>query len=185
MESAKARDVRIERLALTHLDATYEAALESVAETFPWMEWCHPGLTRTELSDFLVSLDQAWQQDKAYTFSMFDGKTGTYLGAGGVNRIDRTIQMGNLHYWVRTSGVGKGVATNAAKQFAAFAFRDLGLQRIEIVVPAGNLLSARVAEKLGAVREGVLRNRVRLHGIQLDATIYSLLPPDASAFAAA
>jgi ribosomal-protein-serine acetyltransferase len=185
METANARDVRIERLALPHLDATFEAALESIQQTFPWMEWCHPGLTRIELSDFLLSLDLAWQQDKAYTFSMFDVSTGRYLGAGGINRIDRMYQMGNLHYWVRTSSVGKGVATYAAKQFAAFGFRDLGLQRIEIVVPEGNLASAKVAEKLGALNEGVLRNRVRLHGSQLGATMYCLLPPDDGALAVA
>jgi RimJ/RimL family protein N-acetyltransferase len=185
METAETRRVRIQRLALADLDATFEAALESIPETFPWMDWCHPGLTRTELSEFLLSLDQAWQQDKAYTFSIFDAGTGMYLGAGGVNRIDRMYQMGNLHYWVRTSSVGKGVATYAAKQVAAFGFRDLGLQRIEIVVPAGNLPSSRVAEKLGALKEGVLRNRVRLHGMQLNATMYCLLSPDGGAYAAA
>jgi RimJ/RimL family protein N-acetyltransferase len=35
-----------------------------------------------------------------------------------------------------------------------------------------------VAEKVGAVREGVLRNRLMLHGTIHDAVIFSLIPDD-------
>jgi RimJ/RimL family protein N-acetyltransferase len=177
--------VRIERIRQSHSEAAFEAALESIAETFPWMEWCHPGLTLRELSGFLVSLEEAWAQDKAYTFSIFDDETGRYLGAGGLNRIDRVDQIANLHYWVRTSSVRRGVATSASRQFAHFGFLDLELQRIEIVIPTGNTASIRVAEKLGALNEGILRNRARVHGKPADAIMYCLLPPDGGMQAAA
>jgi RimJ/RimL family protein N-acetyltransferase len=42
----------------------------------------------------------------------------------------------------------------------------------------GNKASQRVAEKAGAVREGILRNRITVHGRVLDAVVFSLIPPD-------
>jgi RimJ/RimL family protein N-acetyltransferase len=61
---------------------------------------------------------------------------------------------------------------------AGFGFRQLGLQRIEIVVATGNHASQRVAEKAGALREGVLRKRLLIHGAAHDAVLYSLVAED-------
>jgi ribosomal-protein-serine acetyltransferase len=61
---------------------------------------------------------------------------------------------------------------------AAFGMERAGLTRIEIMAAAGNLASQRVAEKAGARREGVLRNRYLLHGKLHDAVLYSLIPGD-------
>ncbi len=52
------------------------------------------------------------------------------------------------------------------------------MQRIEIVVTVGNDASKRVAEKVGATREGLLRNRLNIHNTIHDAFMYSLIPSD-------
>ena len=61
---------------------------------------------------------------------------------------------------------------------ARFAFERLGLLRAEIVVAMDNLASQRVAEKIGAHREGVLFNRMVVAPAVHDAIMYSLLPSD-------
>src|SRR5712691_5832046 len=83
-------------------------------------------------------------------------------------------RFGNLGYWVRTSATGRGVARAAVRQLADFAFRNTELVRLEIVCAVGNQRSQRVAERAGAVREGVLRDRLLLHGQAVDAIMYSL-----------
>jgi RimJ/RimL family protein N-acetyltransferase len=55
---------------------------------------------------------------------------------------------------------------------------ELGLHRIEIVVAVGNRASQRVAEKVDATYEVVLRHRLRLGETPVDAHMYSLLPDD-------
>jgi RimJ/RimL family protein N-acetyltransferase len=50
--------------------------------------------------------------------------------------------------------------------------------RVEIVAAVGNLASQRVAEKVGAIREGCARNRCRAAGVQHDAFVYSVIPGD-------
>jgi len=52
------------------------------------------------------------------------------------------------------------------------------LLRIEIVAAVDNIPSQRVAEKAGARREGVLRNRLFINGESLDAVLFSLVPED-------
>jgi ribosomal-protein-serine acetyltransferase len=49
------------------------------------------------------------------------------------------------------------------------------LIRIEIFVVAGNIASQCVAEKVGALREGLLRNRLLIRGEPRDAYVFSLI----------
>ena len=86
--------------------------------------------------------------------------------------------MANLGYWVRTSRTGSGIATEAARQVARYGFEQLGFQRLEIVVDTDHIPSLKIAQKLGAVREGLLRNRGYLHGTPRDAFMHSLIPSD-------
>jgi RimJ/RimL family protein N-acetyltransferase len=81
----------------------------------------------------------------------------------------------DLGFWIRASAAGKGLATAAARLISSFGFEELGLLRIEILVAVENAASERVAQKLGALREGVLRNRLFLHGRSHDAAVHSLI----------
>jgi RimJ/RimL family protein N-acetyltransferase len=87
-------------------------------------------------------------------------------------------QFGNLGYWVRTSAAGRGVASKASRLVARFGFEELGLHRIEILAAVSNVASQRVAEKIGAAREGVLRKRLLIRGEPQDAVMFSLVPED-------
>jgi RimJ/RimL family protein N-acetyltransferase len=86
-------------------------------------------------------------------------------------------RFANLGYWVRSSAAGRGVAPAAVRQVAAYAFRETDLNRLEIVIAVGNSRSQRVAEKVGATREGVLRSRLVLPSGPSDAVMYSLVRP--------
>ena len=100
------------------------------------------------------------------------------LGGCGLNHIDRSWNLANLVYWVRTSQTRKGIATRATRLLARFGCEVLELDRIEIVVAVGNEPSLRVAQKAGARREGVLRNRLHINGIGVEAVMHSLIPAD-------
>jgi RimJ/RimL family protein N-acetyltransferase len=73
--------------------------------------------------------------------------------------------------------MGRGVAPAAVRLVAEHAFRETDLVRLEIVCAVGNVRSQRVAEKAGAVREGVLRNRLLLPSGPSDAVMFSLVRP--------
>jgi Acetyltransferases, including N-acetylases of ribosomal proteins len=96
----------------------------------------------------------------------------------GINRIDRQNRVGNVGYWVRTQATGRGVATTAVRLAARVGFEQAGLRRLEFLVSVENEASQRVAEKVGARREGVLRRRLRVRERVDDAFLYALLPDD-------
>jgi RimJ/RimL family protein N-acetyltransferase len=175
--------VRVRRVRPDDVDDLYEAAAESVAEVYPWMEWCHPGLVREETADFVLSRPQGWNDAVDYTMIIEDADTSRVLGTTGVNRIDRLHRSGNLGYWLRTSWTNRGYVTRSTMLTARFAFDDLDLKRVEIRAAMDNAPSRRVAEKVGAAFEGVQRNGLYLHGTPVDAAVYSLIPEDVARFA--
>ena len=61
---------------------------------------------------------------------------------------------------------------------AAWAFEDLGLRRLQLVVDPANVGSRRVAESAGFRAEGVLRQRSIHRGMPVDDVIYGLLATD-------
>lgn len=160
------------------IDPHCEAAVESVDEIYPWLFWCKPGYTRAYSEAWIETRAREWEQGTSYDFCITDTADGTLLGATAVNHIDHENRFGNLGYWVRTSRAGQGVATAAARLTVQFGVETLRLTRIEIVVAVGNDASRRVAEKLGARCEGVLRNRLMTSRGLRDAVMYSLVPDD-------
>jgi ribosomal-protein-serine acetyltransferase len=157
----------------------FEAVRESIPEVSRWLPWCHQNYSLEESREFVTSRHAAAQGDEHYSFAVFEtANPCRLLGGVGINFINRVHQFANLGYWVRTSAAGQGVATRATRLAARFGFEQLRIQRIEIVAAVGNVASQRVAERAGAVREGILRNRLVVHGEPQDAVMYSLLRGD-------
>lgn len=152
----------------------WEAVRESVAEVGRWLPWCHAQYSMAEAVEWIGSRAPLAAEGREYGFAIV-GSDGRLLGGCGVNQINRIHRFGNLGYWVRTSATGRGVATGAVRQLAAFAFGTTDLVRLEIVCAVGNERSQRVAARAGAVREGVLRSRLLLDGQPVDAVMYSLV----------
>jgi len=154
-----------------------EAVLESRRELSPWIPWCHAGYGIDDAEAFLAGVERARANDEAHHFAVVGVGEGRLLGASGLSEIFG--HRANLGYWVRTSATGRGVATTAARLVAAHGFETLGFERLEIVVARGNERSMRVAERVGAEREGLLRRRVLVGDDWQDAWMYSLVRDDA------
>jgi ribosomal-protein-serine acetyltransferase len=174
--------IRIRRYLAEDVPLLFEAARESIDETFTrWMPWCHPDYTIAESSAFVLSREEAWQKGEEYDFAIFDLESGAFLGGVALNQFNRDHGLANLGYWIRRSAMGRGIAPIAALLTARFGFEDLGLHRVEIVMAVENERSQRVAEKTGAQREGVLRNRLSIADRRHDAVMYSLVAADLAA----
>lgn len=165
------RFYRIEDARLLH-----EAAMESMAEVSAWLQWCHPGFTLAEAESWIAAHPDMRKRGNL-EFAIVDA-AGRYLGGCGINQVNLGHRFANLGYWVRTPATGRGVASAAVRLLAAHVFEHTTLERLEIVVATGNAASERVAEKAGAVREGVLRDRLFMRGKPHDATMFSLVRSD-------
>ena len=163
---------------ITDVDAMYEAVRESIAEISPWMWWCHPDYSKQETRTWIESQTEKWEKGNSYNFAIIDSESNEFLGGCGLDNKDKPLRIAELGYWVRTSRTKQNVATTAVLLLAWFGFDELKLNRIEIAIAVDNIASQRVAEKMGAVREGILRNRLIIDGSPSDAVVFSLIPGD-------
>jgi RimJ/RimL family protein N-acetyltransferase len=136
------------------------------------MPWCHEHYSIEESRAWLAVQVPAFRDGSAFEFAIV-ATNGRYLGGCGLNQVDTLNKRANLGYWVRSSVTRQGVATTAVGLLRDWGFRHTDLVRLELVIAVGNLASLRVAQKAGAAFEGTLRNRLWLHGIAHNATMWS------------
>jgi ribosomal-protein-alanine N-acetyltransferase len=102
----------------------------------------------------------------------YDGR-----GAGGINiRFSSESRIGEIGYSVARALWGRGLATEAARAVISQAFEAYpDLVRVRATADAGNVRSHRVLEKVGMVREGLLRQNRLVRGELLDEVWYGVL----------
>lgn len=159
-------------------DGFFAAVRESVESLSYWLPWCTLDYSREQAMARIAFCEQAWRERSEFPLGIFETSSGKVMGATGINLFRPEYRMGNLGYWVGDPYRGQGIAYTAAWMAVDIGFVDLGLTRLEVVAMVKNTASQRVAEKLGAVRECVARNRVYLRGAPADAVVYSLIPGD-------
>jgi ribosomal-protein-serine acetyltransferase len=164
-------------LSLDDVQAVYEAIDESRGDVGRWMDWCRPGYSRDDAEAWIDAAVAGRQEATNFQFGIFE-PDGRCLGACGLSHLDPHARLANLGYWVRSTAAGNGIAVEAARRTIDWAFAHTDVERIEILAAVENRRSQRVAEKLGAVREGVLRSRLRVFGRSYDAVIYSVVRKD-------
>lgn len=178
--SAPADYVTIRPIELTDAESICEAIVETEVDLSRW--WSPNAVARATLQDERERITERIRSRStgtAFSFVVIDLRDGCLLGRCGINHIAQEPAFANVGYWIRTSRRGQGIAPAAVRQVARFGFENVGLVRLELVIDVDNAASIRVAEKVGAILEGVLRNRVIGQGMAArPACMYSLVPED-------
>jgi RimJ/RimL family protein N-acetyltransferase len=156
----------------------YNAVKESIVGLSMWTNWASSDFSLEDSRTLNKACSTLWDKGVEYNFVITQPGTNRLMGWCGLNHIDYQNKVANLGYWVRKSCCNMGVASSAALLLAGFGIEKLSLNRIEIVAAAGNKASQRAAEKTGAVREGILRNLINVHGNIHAGVMYSLIPAD-------
>jgi RimJ/RimL family protein N-acetyltransferase len=105
---------------------------------------------------------------------------GRFLGLALAPHIDRSALEAELGYIVASGARGRGVATEALIALTTWAFEELAMQRIVLIIDVENVASQRVAERAGYVLEGVMRSTYLKQDRRVDAGLWSRLPSDAA-----
>ena len=91
-----------------------------------------------------------------------------------IERAHRSLEIGGTWYGVPYQRTG--VNTEAKYLLLRHAFETLGCLRVQLKTDLRNERSQRAIERIGAVREGVLRKHMILpDGLVRDSVIYSIL----------
>jgi RimJ/RimL family protein N-acetyltransferase len=165
------RFVRLEPIEERHRDDLLAAAAQDDA-TFRYMfEDLSQGASAWEayLADVL--------KPEYVTWATVDAATGRAVGSTrflDIAPAHGRVEIGGT--WIAPSHQRTAVNTEAKLLQLAYAFDDLGATRVALKTDARNERSQRAIERLGGVREGVLRRHLRLpDGFLRDTVYYSIL----------
>jgi ribosomal-protein-alanine N-acetyltransferase len=155
------------------------AALRAQSRDFltPWEPiWPTSDLTKTA---FRSRIRQYWRdidEDVAYPYFIYDRSGETLVGALTLSNVRRGVaQTGTLGYWIGAPHARRGYMTSAVRLTLEFAFRHLGLHRVEASCLPNNRASIGLLEKCGFEREGVARGYLKIAGEWRDHLLFARL----------
>lgn len=116
--------------------------------------------------------------DTMLCWAMAERDSDRLIGTTTVFAVNPEQGRAEIGYALRSSHWGRGHAQETLRLTISHAFGHLGLRRIEADVDPRNAGSCRLLERLGFVREGLLRERWNVAGELCDSVLYGLLARD-------
>ena len=167
------RHVRLEPLTLDHAEGLLAAL--SDPSVWTWLNARQPADLpdmRALVSDLLARQEIQLQ----VTWAQIDAETGEVAGITAYHDIagkDRGLYIGST--WLGRRWQRTGVNTEAKLMLLERAFDSLGVIRVGWMTHHENLRSQRAIERLGAQRDGVLRNhKIMPDGSFRHSVVYSM-----------
>lgn len=125
-----------------------------------------------------IELHQSlWKSAESYVFAICLSETEQVIGGMGLE-IDKSDHNAELGFWIGREFWNNGFCSESAIAVLEFGFEQIGLHKIHSHHLTRNPASGRVMEKIGMVREGLLRGHTRKWGIFEDIIIYGMLAND-------
>jgi ribosomal-protein-alanine N-acetyltransferase len=165
------RTIRLEPLSLDHAPGLWPHA---APEVFQWLADLPKDGSYEAFRDWIAL---TMSRPASLTVAMVLRETGEPAGVSGYLDIrpdHRGLEIGRT--WIGKAYQGTRVNPESKLLLFRHAFETLGAIRVQLKTDLRNLHSQRAIEKLGAVREGVLRRyQIRSNGEVRDTVMYSVL----------
>jgi len=155
--------------------AVHEAVRASIPELAEFLPWA-VNYQRSVTAQFVKDSIGAWASGRAFDFAIraLDNED-RHLGNVSVWFTSRANSVGEVGYWIRSDATGQGIGTEATARALQIAFEELNMHRITTRIAIGNIASERIVQKLGFLKEGTLRDEVKVGARWLDHTVWGLL----------
>jgi RimJ/RimL family protein N-acetyltransferase len=123
--------------------------------------------------------EEAREEGRAIALAVVDAKRDVVLGSCDIRRPDpEDAALGEVGFLLAEEARGRGMATRAVGLLVEWSFRELGMERVQGLVHPDNPSSARVLERLGFKREGLLRRYRAGENEREDRIMFSVLPDE-------
>jgi [ribosomal protein S5]-alanine N-acetyltransferase len=137
--------------------------------------------TSGTVADALAFIDRQHERlasGAGYSFAICDEATGEAVGQIGLWLHDLASGRASTGYWIGPTRRRRGYAVAALEAISRWGLTLDGVHRIELQVEPWNEGSWRAAERVGYVREGLMRSWRQVGAERRDLYLYSLLPAD-------
>lgn len=100
------------------------------------------------------------------------------VGSATLKNISQTMAYGEIGYQIAEKFQGQGVGTKSIASFVAKIFSETRLRRLMAYVAEDNIASCRLLEKVGFVKEGLLREHYLIDAKPTNEVVYAILRAD-------
>jgi RimJ/RimL family protein N-acetyltransferase len=167
--------VRLEPLRQEHAAALYEASREN-PDLWQYMPVRQPRSVE-QMEQLVATTLQFPKQGVCLPFATVDLASGRVVGETRYVNIkvqDRGLEIGST--WLAPSVQRTGINTECKYLLLSHAFEQLSAIRVQLKTHYLNFQSQRAIERLGAVKEGTLRNlRIMPDGSYRHSVYYSII----------
>jgi len=165
------------RLVLRELtDADTEALFEIHSDAETMRYWSGPPMTEEgEARAIVERAGVTFAAGTSIRWGVVLRETDELVGSANLHSLDVQSRRCEIGYILGRSHWGHGYNHEALTRILDYAFDDLGLHRVEAELDPRNEGSARAVERLGFVREGLLRERWIVEGEISDSLLVGLL----------
>ncbi len=138
-------------------------------------------LSRVEkFEDMVTWLESGLNQSNVLIFVVEKPETAEIVGTTRIYAIDeanKSCEIGATFY--AQSAQRTHVNTAVKRALLSYCFEERDMIRVQFKTDAENVRSQKSIERIGAVKEGVIRNeRIRSTGKPRDAVVYSIIDSD-------
>lgn len=145
----------------------------------PWEPtWPQDDLSRASFRRRLSIYTRDLELAQGYAFFVFRQNDGQLVGGVNLRDVRRGVaQMGALGYWIGARHARQGYTLDAVRTVCGFAFRQLGLHRLEAACLPENEPSRRLLLKAGFEQEGLARAYLKINGRWADHLLFGMINP--------
>lgn len=168
------KHVRLVPLAQAHAVDLLDAARDELIWRYMLIP---PPLSMSDMSAWIDKALADTATGESLPFAIIDRASGKAIGSTRyleIRRGDKGLEIGWT--WVSTTHQRTPVNTECKLLLLSHAFETLGAIRVQFKTDSRNTRSQQALERIGAVREGVLRqHRILWDGFLRDSVYYSIL----------
>lgn len=165
--------IELRLLEQRHADELFALVQENRNYLREWLPWVDETHSVADSQKFIQESLMQMAQNKGFQAGIwFDRQIVGVIGYFRLSWVNKRVEIG---YWLGERFQGKGLITKACRTLVDYAFKELGLNRVEIRCALGNTKSRQIPERLGFFLEGVLRQDAWLHDHLVDLVVYGIL----------
>jgi ribosomal-protein-alanine N-acetyltransferase len=166
--------LKLVRLSKNHLEDLFKIYSSEQLMKY-WDDYPHSNIEKTKEVYEMLSKRETNNTGVCWAISLKDNRE--IIGTIAYNGYKKN-GLASIGYILKEKFWNKGYTTEALTKFIDYGFSTLNVHRIEAHVSLGNIGSEKVLQKVGFIKEGVLRERVFFKDKHQSLIVYGLLKSD-------
>jgi N-acetyltransferase len=165
--------VKLIPMDISHIDAIWEVCKHEAI----WEHMSDHLMDYEQVVEYVTKKVKALEAQTDYSYVIVDNQTGKIIGSTtfmDISQQHKRAEIGST--WITPSYWRTAVNSNCKFLLLQYAFEEWGLNRVQIKTGHENIRSQKAIERLGATKEGILRNHmIRKEGTIRHTVMYSII----------